>query len=134
MADLNIVVEKLHSFEDADDLADYFRQYGIQARPQESRACAITAFVEIETGEVGNIMTSTREITLRETMKDSFGYDQEMDVAVIQHTHAMVQFVRNYDTGKYPFLVEDGYEYDPNGIDFEGHYCYCMECRPEDGL
>lgn len=132
MADFDIVVEKLHSFENADDLADYFRQYGVLAKPQEARSCAISVFVGIETGETGNVITSTREITIQETILDHDGDFYQVDRGAIQHTHTMVEFVRNFDTGKYPFLVEEGYEYD-TAIDVESSlYCYCKECRPGD--
>lgn len=131
MADLNVVVEKLQSFETADDLADYFKQYGIKASPQKANACAISVFVEIETGEVGNIMTSTRELSLRETLIDDDGYEYEVSRAEFQHSHAMAQFVRKFDSGKYPFLIEDNAQYDYEYNSDDG-YCFCVTCRPDD--
>lgn len=133
MADISVVVEKLHGFETADDIAEYFREYGIQAFPQEARSCAISQFVEMETGAAGNIITTTREISLQETvvenLEDGEEYTYEQDVWSMTHSHAMVEFVRNFDSGRYPFLVVNGYEFDPNYDEMDMiYYCSCDKC------
>lgn len=102
MADLSVVMDKLHGFESSEDLAEFFRGYGIKARPKNSRACAISQFVLEETG-LFNILTDSRSVT---------HYRDERSTEIcnkIPHTDAMAEFIGLYDTGCYPDLVEKNY-------------------------
>ena len=118
MADLNVVVDKLQSFETADDLADFFRGYGIVAQPRNARACAISKFVVEETGLSG-VTTNMSSICI---YKDE---EETQMVNQVPHTDAMEDFVDRYDKGYYPELVEQGYE-----VDFNPNYgsCDCPGC------
>lgn len=102
MADISVVADKLQGFETADDLAEFFRGYGIIAQPMNSRACAITQFVVEETGET-NVCTTTTTCFI----EDEYG---EQTFAFL-HTPAMSDFVKKFDTGVYPDLVEEGYTF-----------------------
>lgn len=118
MADFGVVVDKLQSFETADDLADFFRGYGIVAQPQNARACAISKFVTEETGLDG-VTTSMSSLTV---YKDE---EETMISEHVIHTNAMEEFVEKYDKGYYPELIEKGYE-----IEFNSLYavCDCSGC------
>ena len=124
MADFDVVVDKLHGFETAEELAELFRSYGIKAIPTEARSCAISQFVEMETGILGQVVTSTRDISLMQKMYDQ-GLEYDETIATFEHTDAMMHFVCQFDSGAYPDLIEDGYE--PS----EGYYCFCSSCNPE---
>src|ERR1051325_6328140 len=116
MADFDVVVDKLHSLESADEIADLLRSYGIKAYPQEARSCAISKFVEMETGKVGRIITSTECITVNEVIGplSDYVYDvYEQTTEMISHSPAMHRFVRKFDSGAYPDLIVEGYNYDP---------------------
>jgi hypothetical protein len=100
MADIDVVMDKLHNFESADDLAEYFEDYGIIARPRHTRSCAIAQFVSIETGRP--IVVAGHALRIEDENGALIEY--------IRHTEAMAQFVQNYDYGRYPNLIEKGYE------------------------
>jgi hypothetical protein len=118
MADFGVVVDKLQSFETADDLADFFRGYGIIAQPRNSRACAISKFVTEETGLEG-VATSMGSLTVYEDEEETIQTEH------VTHTDAMRDFVDRYDKGYYPDLIEAGYE-----IAFNPNYgmCDCEAC------
>lgn len=98
MAEFSVVMEKLQSFETADDLAEFFRGYGIKAR-FGSRVCAISEFVRIETGMV--------EV---KTSHVSVNTEDEFTEYRAVHTKAMAEFIHKYDSCDYPDLVvEDVY-------------------------
>lgn len=120
MADFGIVAEKLMSFESADDLADYLRDYGIKAEPQNARACAISVFVEQETGLTGKIITTTQTLT-HDELNDLGYYDTYEQ---FNHTDAMREFVKAFDKGMYPSLIIDGYEFD-----VAEYSCSCSLCQ-----
>ena len=135
MADFGVIIEKLHSFETADAIADYFREYGIKAVPQEARSCAITQFVKAEIDQDYIVSTSTRDVTLYElkTHEDENGWGErtyEDEIQCVNHTEAMQQFVYNFDKGRYMFLVEEGAEFNPN-FD-EDPDCGCPSCSGPD--
>lgn len=104
MADFSVIVGKLHDFETAEDLAEYFRYCEIKAKPRSARECAISKFVESETGEVGKIVTNNSNVSVR--AEGGLGFSE-----CIEHTKAMTDFVRRYDLGFYPELVEDGFAF-----------------------
>lgn len=105
MADFEVVLDKLHQFETADDIADYFRNYGIQAKRGSAMHCAISQFINIETGNVdGTVFTSPMEISL---------YSSDIEPPIRStNTAAMMQFIVNYDRGFYPDLVDQETEKD----------------------
>lgn len=113
MVDISVVHEKLSGFETADELAEFFRNYGIVAQPRNARACAITKFVEIETGE-RNVITSTNALRLEN--------EDGEQLCSFPHTSAMADFVEMYDKGCFSDLVEEGYEIE------ESSYNCCPEC------
>jgi hypothetical protein len=119
MADVGVVMEKLHSFETADDIAGYFMDYGIKAEPQKARSCAISQFVEIETGY--SVCTGSNKLFV----------DLEENAVLrglgdyYKHTPAMAEFVQNYDKGMYPELIVDGFKFKCTSI--TGH-CICRMC------
>lgn len=102
MTDLSVVIEKLHGFETADDLADFFRSYGIVAQPRDARSCAVSRFVASETGLVPT--TNMSAITFYEDESEEF------NTLSYSHTDAIRMFVDQYDRGAYPDLIEKGYE------------------------
>lgn len=110
--DLNVVIDKLHSFETAADLAEFFRGYGIVAQPRDASACAITKFVMEETG-LPFVRTNSFAIRFYDAEED---YDGLELLKEFQHTKAMVQFVDNYDRGHYPDLIKPGYEINSTGV------------------
>lgn len=111
MTDLSVVIEKLQSFEIADDLADYFRGYGIKATPRNPFACPIAQYVEKETGLSG-VVTGACSVRIENE------YGEQLEV--FTHSDAMIDFVERYDKGSYLDLVEEGY-------DFNDYIC-CPNC------
>lgn len=122
MADFNVIIDKLHGFETADELADYFRYCGIKAIPGDARSCAITVFVEDEMGVSGQIVTSTDCIELHEEVVESYGHGYTEVRQMIRHTDAMKKFVKAFDKEEYPELIIDGYESVISG-------CMCYSCN-----
>lgn len=116
MVDIGVVVDKLHGFETADEIADFFRYRGIKAYPQEARSCAISQFVAEETGLAGHIVTTTRDLSVQEVVKGS-QYEYYEELYCMEHSAAMVEFIRKFDTGAYPDLVADGFIYEPYPAD-----------------
>lgn len=102
MADLSVVMDKLHGFETADDLAEFFRGYGIKAIPMSSSSCAVSKFVVEETG-LFNILTDSISVT---HYRD---FVLEEICNKIPHTDVIKEFVGLYDRGCYPDLVKEGY-------------------------
>src|ERR1051325_7893263 len=100
MADFEVVIDKLHGFETAEDIAEYFRHYGIKGTVANATACAITRFIEEETGEVGQYSTSPSFVT-------KIGNNNIMNMASIRNTTAMVEFIHKFDLGKFPELVDN---------------------------
>jgi hypothetical protein len=114
---LGVVIDKLHSFETADEIADYFRSCGIVAEPMEGHKCAISKFIETETGEVGRIMTTISHVELNSV--------SENDIYIItderfENTPAMRRFIRKFDLGYYKDLIIEGFNFE-NG-------CHCSDC------
>lgn len=100
MADLDVVMDKLHSFETSDDLAMYLMEYGIKATPRKSRECAITKFVMEETG-LTSVATTNVDITaVCDEVK-----------TVINNTEAISEFVERFDSFSYPELIDVGNTY-----------------------
>lgn len=117
VADLDVVMEKLQSFETADDLADYFRDYGIVGQPRDAMSCAISKFVVEETG-LGGIVTNMSSVA-------HYADDEQMQqIDSYVHTSAMRNFVVNFDGGEYPDLIQKGYE--PYVPTYE--VCTCETC------
>lgn len=104
MADFDVVIEKLHSFETADELAEFFQGYGIKAQPKKARSCAITKFVMEETGLEDVLTTGSHVSVLR---RDVLTMDVLIE-AKENNTPAMAHFVYKFDTNQYPDLVEPG--------------------------
>lgn len=109
MADLSVVMDKLHGFETADDLAEFFRGYGIKAKPRNSMSCAISQFVKEETG-LSDVETGMKSVTIYKNHSGEI-------VDCIVNTIAMRDFVDSYDRGGYSDLVEEGCKvaYSPPG-------------------
>lgn len=127
MADLSVVMDKLQGFETAEDLADFFRGYGIKAQPRNARMCAISQFVVEETGLEG-IVTNTECVT--HYMEDDGNEDYDYEYQAIYsspHTQAMEEFVKNYDRGYYPDLVTPGCEV--SDYTTEDYGCQCSVCQ-----
>ena len=124
MADFRTVMDKLHSFDSADDLAEFLRGYGVKAEPSNAKACAISKFVEMETDvPSGNITTTTEAVTLSVRHVDYDDYEFNEDLDVVFHNEALIEFVRAFDRGAYPDLVVDGYTFPGEG------YCNCSVCQ-----
>ena len=104
MVEFAVVMDKLSSFDTADDLADFFRGYGIKAQPRNARACAISQFVTEETGLKGIVTNTTAVTVYTDEMEQYCSFHQN-------HTEAMMDFVERYDMGYYPDLIQNGYEY-----------------------
>lgn len=102
MADFSVVIDKLHSFETADDLADFLRGYGIKAQPKRSRSCAITKFVMEETG-LEDVLTTGLHVSV--LGRDALTLDVFIETKE-NNTPAMTHFVYKFDTNQYPDLVE----------------------------
>lgn len=96
MADFSVVMDKLQSFETADDIAEFFRGYGIKAHPMVARACAISQFVMEETGEERVSTTHTNVVVFQ-------GYDGGPITG--DNTAAMADFITKYDKGVYEDLI-----------------------------
>lgn len=92
MADLNVVMEKLHSFETADDLAEFFRGYGIKAVPCNAKECVISRSIMEETG-AKSVATSSLYVVVG-------------DGVLIRNTPVMALFVGRFDGFRYMDLVE----------------------------
>lgn len=119
MADFSVVVDKLHQFETADEIADYFRYYGIKANVQDARSCAISEFVQRETGLEGRVITSTTSLAL--IAEGAMVWD---DATVeVEHTKAMHQFVKKFDSGAYPDLLNCEVQQE-----IWDCVCYCEKC------
>lgn len=115
MAELSVVMDKLQSFETPDELADYFRGYGIVAEPRNARTCAISQFVKIETGQ--SVTTSMASVCL-------FADEEQTELLEsYEHTGAMEDFVEMFDKGYYPDLVVQDYDFE----DESGYEC-CADC------
>lgn len=100
MADFSVVMEKLQGFETADDIAEFFKGYGIRAQPRDAKACAITQFIKEETG-CPHITTSYKSVTVYRD--DDWSYKGD-DSTTVSHTEAMETFVSLFDRFEYPFL------------------------------
>lgn len=123
MADIDVVMEKLYSFETADDLADYFKHYGIKAEPHAARHCAISKFVQEETG-IKEVVTSSEDISVYKVVDDG-RVSYEKQICAFEHSPAMVEFVRKFDRCDYMDLVDTGY------LPVEEYNCGdpdCMAC------
>lgn len=105
MADISVVFDKLKGFETADELAEFFRGYGVKARPGRARACAISKFVVEETG-VMRVCSDANSVCTYEA--NDLG--NSPIVTTLLCTEAMAEFIRKYDRGCYPSLIEEGFE------------------------
>src|ERR1700745_2209626 len=100
--DFNVAFEKLAQFESAEDLADFFISYQVKAVPSYSDKCAITVWMEGQTGHsIRTNMNSVRAVTDKpgsplETVPGTFN----------SLTEAMADFVKEFDSGKYPDLID----------------------------
>lgn len=113
MADLNVVMDKLHGFETADDLAEFFRGYGILARPSCATECAISKFIIEEADILQQDITTTQDSVAVFIPMESEGLtirSTRFTKVDFPNTDAMAEFVERYDAGYYPLLVEKGYE------------------------
>jgi hypothetical protein len=120
MTDFDIVVKQLHGFETADEIAEYLQNYGITAEPMNAKTCALTKFVEAETGATGRIITTVYSISLNDPLSEEWMAD--VPICVENHTEALKDFVNKFDSNFYPSLVEDGYEWADDGD------CDCPSC------
>lgn len=105
MADISVVFDKLQGFETADDLAEFFKGYGVKAQPGRARACAISKFVAEETG-IMCVSSDANSICVYDV--DGLGIATK--VTTLLCTEAMSDFIHNYDRCCYPSLIEDGFE------------------------
>lgn len=103
MIDIQVVYDKLCTFETANDLADHFKSLGIQGVEQDALACPITKYVKMETGLV-NVVTNSGYVTVAKENPDH--YDAMNVLFQGKNTDAMTDFVQGFDHGRYPDLVE----------------------------
>ncbi len=96
--DIQVVYDKLCSFETAGELAEYFKDLGIRGEQQDSINCPITRFVEMETG-LDNVNTDTEYLTTYTPGGREILFKEP-------HSDAMVNFVHYFDLGRYPDLIE----------------------------
>ena len=110
MIDFEVAYDKLAGLETADEIADLMRDYGIKAEPCESRKCAISVWMEGQTGlSVSTNLAYTRAIIVNRL--DDDGMEYYIDHPGIEekdHTEAMAKFIENFDTYKYPDLIKRG--------------------------
>lgn len=102
MADFSVVMDKLQSFETAEDIAEFLKGYGIKARPGKSRYCAISEFVAIETNSP-IVLTSTGMVS---TYTNKLDGPAELDRRA-ECTNVMSEFIVKFDQGLYPDLISD---------------------------
>lgn len=117
MVDFSVVIDKLHGFEKADDMAGFFRGYGIQAEPGNARTCAITQFIMEETG-LPVVSTTLQYVSVYEDEEEM------LPSQIVLNTDVMQAFVKNFDAGIYPYLIESGYESDCVQEDWECPCCH----------
>lgn len=103
MIDFQVAFDKLASLETADDLAELFRDHGVKARPADSRSCAITVWLEDQTGL--NVATNTSYVRVV-TAIGHYEYEDDRDIAPRQLSPAMAEFVRRFDAFMYPDLMK----------------------------
>lgn len=107
MIDFQVAFDKLASLESADEIADFFRYEGIKAVPANSRACAITVWMEKQTGlniATNSVVTRPVDVVLG---NDGCPDYKEILGAPYQHlTPTMAEFVFRFDCDHYPDLVE----------------------------
>lgn len=100
MADISVVMDKLRSFETADELAEFFRGYGINAKPKSANDCVISRFVKAETGINYVSTTSVNILSYMRYADDETRAEHDM-------TKVMSDFIYRYDKGEYPDLIEN---------------------------
>lgn len=118
--DIDVVMNKLQSLETADELADLFSGYGIKAFPRQPNACAIAQFVKNETG------LKIRTNTICTNYENEEG---ELIGEYYYHTDAMKDFIRKYDTGLYPDLIDIGYIENEMVSPYWSSGCTCESCN-----
>lgn len=104
MADIGVVIDKLHGFETANEIAEFLRGYGIKALPRKASLCAISEFVRVETDHPNVSTTSDSLHVYEDDSKHCVTYKSF-------NTDAMRDFVRRYDLEEYPDLIVDGYDF-----------------------
>lgn len=101
MIDFTVAYDKLAQFETANEIAEYLKDCGIKANKREPNSCAISMWMNQQTGLLIRTGTFWTRVTA----------DERGNVTLAKEylTDAMTDFVIKFDKGKYPELV-NGFE------------------------
>ena len=115
--DIGVLVDKLDGFETSQEIAQFLQSQGITARRRRPDSCAITQWIKQESDNE-NIQTyierdwsGNREFG---EIRDG-NYDVGFDAfhgAIYRTSEVVAQFIREFDNGQYPDLIDWGWEND----------------------
>lgn len=103
MIAVQVLMDKLNSFEDTQEIVEFFESQDVQGQPGESNSCVITNWVKRESGE--EYVTTAAYVKV-------WSYDYEYSVSPKERhgvSDVVCAFILNFDKGRYPTLV-DGYD------------------------
>lgn len=97
------VADKLAAFGSADQIAAFFEQEGIVGVPQEAGSCPVARHMQGQTG--GDVIVSQLGASVPgKGFLLRFQYNLNRYVEAYQ---PIVDFINNFDHGRYPNLVEE---------------------------
>lgn len=104
MIAVEVLVDKLNSFQSPQEIADFFKGIGIKGNPGETRSCVISNWI-MQESEEEFVTTST-------AIKVWNGYYEDDDNLKAKYytSESVCNFITRFDNQHYPELVEDPYE------------------------
>jgi hypothetical protein len=106
MIDFRVAAEKLAGFETADEIAEFLKDYQIQATCEDGMKCALAMWLQQVTGEPG-IMVSLHTTYYKAPFHEYY-IELEKAEDVFDNTQAMIEFIEKFDMGEYPDLTRVG--------------------------
>jgi hypothetical protein len=100
--DVSVAHDKLTGFQSADELAEFFKQEGIQGSCGLATSCAIAKWMQQTTGR---LIAVSKDEMWDETDED-IDYLTAKD-KLVKHNEVLSDFVFKFDRGYYPELVND---------------------------
>ena len=108
MIDIGVLVDKLNGFETSEEIADFLISQEIQAKPQKPESCAISKWVRQESGQVVCTYINKDYSTNTETGEIFEGDFIDTSSKAHRMTETVGKFIREFDRGDYPELIEPG--------------------------
>lgn len=101
MFDIQVLLDKLNSFQTADEVADFLTQQGVTGQRLKADSCVVTNWLR---PLVGTFLTTSSMGVVQWNCNPVIDWDAE-PIGEFEHSRAVSAFIIRFDNGEFPHLV-----------------------------